>query len=497
MLLGFFLLLSLQVPCDADCLDLWFRSQFDGLPLLPPEVAAETLLNEAAAERDGQKQSKILAKVDELLSAVMEEFPVAPLVLNADSVPGEAMRASAERFNRVSLRMRLIELKAKVDLPAAIEEWHEQGVPLPTNKHLERGEVAGYLIYYRIAMQLYDQLIAEGRSAEANLHLLRVLNTIRTQHALADFHQVLTLRMQKAKLTSGFLALYRARLAAILPLDQPQQGNWVRIAFFWKLLLEGEAQQSQPELLDAVDAYLRHSSEAPPLGLQFAVKTTAGTRYWGNYWPDEARVQFEKILAPVNWADGMAERAGSLSKLFVGGTSKIEDRPMTAFWARPHSAALFEQYVELRKGHKTLSAQGAWEPRLGLLLEELKTYGAKDPSPEDHLLDFLEKARIYQGLLGLSGVDGTIAVKPENALALEKQLKERPPHLAKRSIILALIDLLESEAGIKVYRQRRLLWLGVLRRLRDEVYQVKGEVLEDFKERAMASSNEIIRHYAE
>lgn len=118
------------------------------------------------------------------------------------------------------------------------------------------------------------------------------------------------------------------------------------------------------------------------------------------------------MFAPVKWADGMAERAGDLSKLFTGGAKKVEDRPMTAFWARPHSAAMFEQCVELRKGHKALSAQGAWEPRLGLLLEDLKTYGAKDPSAEDHLLDFLEKARLYQGLLGLSGVDGTIAVKP-------------------------------------------------------------------------------------
>jgi hypothetical protein len=130
------------------------------------------------------------------------------------------------------------------------------------------------------------------------------------------------------------------------------------------------------------------------------------------------------------------------------------------------------------------------------LLEDLKNYGAKDPTAEDILLDFLEKARIYQGLLGLSGVDGTIAVKAENAAALAKQLKERPPHSAKQGIILALLDLLESEAGQKVYQRRRLLWLGVLAKLRDEAYLVKGEVLEAFRKRALASGNDIIRHFA-
>lgn len=244
---------------DGESLDL--------LSLLPPEVSEETLLNAAAVARDWQKQGNILSKAEEMLSAVMEEFPVAPLVLNAESLPGQAMLASAERFNRVSLQMRLIELKAKVDLPAAVEQWHEYKVPVPAQKHLERGESASYLIYYRIAMQLYDQLVAEGRTAEASLHLLRVLTTIESQQSLADFHQILVLRMQTGKLTPGFLAVYRAKLSSVLPIDQPQMGNWVRIAYFWKLLLEGEAAQSQPELLDAVEAYLRHSSEAPPLGL--------------------------------------------------------------------------------------------------------------------------------------------------------------------------------------------------------------------------------------
>jgi hypothetical protein len=490
------LLLALQASCDADCLDLWFRNQFDGLRHLPGEVIAETLLKAASTEQDRHKRERILAGFDEILPAVMEEFPVAPVVLRTDSVPGEASRASSEQFNRVSLQMRRIELMARTDLTTAISQWQQSQMPQVTPKHKERGETVDYLIYYRIGMQLYDQLLAEGKTAEANLHLLQVLNTIDTQSALADFHQILALRMQTGKLTPGFLALYRVRLGALLPKDQPQMGNWVRIVFFWKLLLTGEAKETQPELLQAIESYLRHSSEAPPSELRFAVSTAKGTKYWGDYWPDEAKAQFEKMMANVSWAEGTTQRVAGLGELFYGRAKRLEDRPMIAFWARPHAEAMFSRYANLLRERRALTEQGAWEPRLGQLLEDLKNYGAKDPTAEDILLDFLEKARIYQGLLGLSGVDGTIAVKAENAAALAKQLKERPPHSAKQGIILALLDLLESEAGQKVYQRRRLLWLGVLAKLRDEAYLVKGEVLEAFRKRALASGNDIIRHFA-
>lgn len=441
-----------------------------------------------------------MEKCEELLPQVPELASVMRVVAYTDSLPGEASRATAQGISRLDLAMRLIEIDLAKNPQHAADRWLAWARPDPSTDNFLRGETFSYRAYFRTALTIYDLLHAKTGPLQANFFLARVLDQVQSQEALSDLHENLATRMREGVLSAGFLRLYLNKPSLIQPTTQPQLTNWNRVVFFWKLLLDQKSAAAKGDLLMAIQVYLAKTSEAPPLAVRFLVDVGDGeTRRWGDFWPMAARERWDQIMAKVSFSDTDRKSLDQIREIFQKAEERSPGRfrevAMTKYWARPESRRLLLRAVELQKSYSQLQRIGAWEPRLGSLLADLKNHITDEANSEERMLNFFEKIRILELFLSLSGYDRSLEVNDNNSAAIREQLAIRHPHFARQQIVSELLALLESEEGRWIYQQRRLIWLGVLLNLVREVESSLPQLAASLRERASVSSHEVIRLY--
>jgi hypothetical protein len=488
-----------EAQCDSQCQKLWFDQRFESIQLAPPEVQVDLLLRAAQVEPDRERKLYVLHQAESQIAQVPELCPITGIVGFTDSVPGEVNRATALGFNQMDYRMRVVSIYATLDFDHAVAMWSAYRPPSLQRERSLRGETIGFQPMYRTALELYDEFAKRGNQIAGSLFLMRVLESIQTHEALADFHEILASKMRDSRLSNGFLDLYKNRLAKIVPDALPHEVVWYKIVFFWKLLLENEASKDKSSLLASIGSFLAKTAEAPPYDFCHVVSTASEARSYCRYWPKEAGERWERSIARIDFSPEEQESLNNIKAVFdkaANGTRvNATEIQMTKYWVRPKSIVLLQRVIDLQRSYKDLQSAGAWEPKLGDLLEDLKHHSSEKPNEIERMLDFLEISRVYQGFIGLTNYDRSLVVSKENAAEIQKQLEARPPHFAKEQLVHSFIGHLESEEGQWVYRQRRVLWLGILRRLIQELQTSQRELIAIFRERTTVSSNEVIRLY--
>ncbi len=488
-----------QGNCDARCLKLWFAERFDDLRLAPTEVQVDFLLRAARVETSVERKRYVLEQAEDLIGLVPELAPVLAIVGFTDSIPGEANRATDLGLNQMDYQMRLVSLYSTFDFEEAVSRWMAYRPPAERRDRALQGETIGYLPLYRTALELYDQYVNSGNPAGAEGFLARVLNGIETYGALGDLNEVLTSRSREGRLPRGFLKLYLNRLATFQPNRVPHEVEWYKIVAFWKLLMEKEVAGDKKPLLGAIAQLMRKTAELPALDLCITVVTAGGDKKLCRYWPTEAGQWWERMMGRLQFSADEEELLQQIrDHLSQGGKvtgGKITEVSMTKYWARGKSKAFLERVIELQRSYRELYAAGTWEPMLGGLIEDLKHHAGDKPTEAERMTAFMEVCRVYQGFIGFAYYDRSLPLNKENAAEVQKQLETRSPHFAREQLIGLMLSHLESEEGQWVYRQRRLLWLGVLARMVQELQTGQPAMMDAFRKRALVSSHEVIRIY--
>lgn len=396
-----------QPTCSEDCLKEWFKQRFSEIDLSPPEIQADFLLRQCSLQADRDRKTYLLSRVQPLLAVVPEEVPVFPLIGYTDSLPGEAARALGKGLSRMSLEMRFIRILAGLDLDAAAVRWREFSVPLPSPERYIRGEGIDFGDYYRTAFHLFDLLQSHNQNLQANLLLLRAVDSINSSESLVSLHDVLGKRLSQALVSDLMLGIYIGRLSRLTVKTTPELTTWLRIVYFWKLLLSGEASTKKLPLLEAIRSFVDKASGAENLNIRFRVETNNGEKMLGGFWPAEARTHWIRMTAGLKYSELEQSAATQIEKAFdsaIAGQTQRELKilPMMAYWANPSSSARFDSLMALLRSRRDLQPAGFWEPQLASFLAELRKDLPGSSGDQLRLLNYLEKAYVFRSLFAMS-----------------------------------------------------------------------------------------------
>ena len=491
------------VPCDKDCAEAWAKKELRPLEGLPEEVQADLLVRKLAAQTEPAKRELLTEMALRLAAQAPEPAAVYSIVPYIDCVGGEVMRATATGLNTMDLTMDVVTTLARKDIAKAAQIWLDFEPRRTRPEYWKKGERQRYAKYFSAGFGLLDLLPPVPDDLLARRIEDKLFAGLDGLEPLGDFNHTLIFRQKPADLTPRFLSRYCARLAEMPARSLPDIYSWPRTVALWRTLLQNEMANEKSKLLNSILALLSRVAEVDEPFVQFQIALASETKLTQPFWPGDAQSWWKKaMLDQVKFNEDETKILEEIQKQFVKAkkselTSANKPLVHSKFWARPQSKALLDTGRDLRATYETLQKNGAWEPRLAGFLDDLKTFHTKDATEEDRLVDALERANCYLDLLGLSEYRGQVEIKAENREQIEKQLAARPPFHGKEQILDSLIAMLESEEGRWLYRQRRILWLGILKRMLGEIESRQQTLGKHFAERAAVSSNETIRLYGQ
>lgn len=472
------LALLIFATCDHDCLDLWYRKSFHHLDNLPPEVAAESLLQSVNTRY-------ILDRVAELADSAPEPCPIRALFPLTDSIPGATAQVLRDFPTRFTLKVNRLRKLSAIALKAAVEEFHSLDFPT-TAQSDEQCTAANYF-------QLGFDLARKLDSTDANILYSRLFSRITTMEALADLHEVLYQQMRQGQVSKEITDLYLQILPTIQIRNRPNPLTWPPTIWLWSGLLQSRFSTRKLELLNAAHQLLR-SMPAPTTGPErFIMSTRVGRRKSPDFWPTDARRIWTTSLSSIDFSKPEQELLATIEKdLFPESTLPPVLLQRSALWSRPAATEFFEAGSKLRRQYDELSGAGAWEPRLGEFLHTIRNYNPESRTDDEVLTTFLERHYAWRNLLAFSNYSAPKA----GTAPTPEQANARPAHSAKQAILRDILANLESEEGRRIYNRRRAYWIGFLRIYTNEIHTNQPELREIWKSLASATASDIIATYA-